>query len=168
MESDGATEARDAWQGDDMAGARERLLAAIRQSPGDGEGPLALGRLEMSLGNYEAALAAFTSATLLLPKTAAAYSSRALACQKLGRSKQAAQAAIRAVSLDPADALALKVLARIHLDAGQHEAAEQACRLVLQRDARDAEAAQMMGEALAQEAKLAENLFVTADPQPKG
>jgi tetratricopeptide (TPR) repeat protein len=91
--------------------------------------------------------------------TAAAYSSRALACQKLGRSNEASRAAIRAISLDPKDARAWKVLARIHLDAGQHEAAQKACRRVLGNDAGDAEAREMMGEALAQKAKLAENLF---------
>jgi tetratricopeptide (TPR) repeat protein len=92
-------------------------------------------------------------------KTAAAYAGRALACQKQGRSNDAAHAALRAISLDPNDALAWKVLARVHLDAGQHEAAQKACRRVLRRDARDAEAREMMGEAQAQEAKLAENLF---------
>lgn len=94
--------------------------------------------------------------------TAAACSSRALACQKQGRSNDAAHAALRAISLDPNDALAWKVLARVHLDAGQHEAARKACRRVLRRNARDAEAQEMMGEAQAQEAKLAENLLDNA------
>ena len=159
MQSDNAAGAGEAFPGESLQVARERLLTAIRHSPNQGELFLALGHLEMRLENYRAALAAFTSAAALLPKAAAAHSSRALACQKLGRSTEAAQAAIRAVWLDPCDPAGLKVLARIHLDAGQHEAAEQACRRVLRGDAQDAEAGQMMEEAMAQAAKLAENLF---------
>ena len=121
----------------------------------------------MSLGNFEAALAAYSSAALLLPNAAAAHASRAVACQKLGRSHEAAQAALRAISLDPSDATALKVLARIHLDAGQHEAAKQACGQVLRRDAQDEEAAEMMREAQAQAAKLAEK-FVRQQGLPGG
>jgi len=60
---------------------------------------------------------------------------------------------------DAAAIAALKALARIHLDAGQHEAAAQTCGLILRKDTRDADARQMMEEALAQEAKLAENLL---------
>ena len=159
MQSDDAAGAGESFPGESLEAARERLVTAIRHSPNQGELFLALGHLEMRLENYRAALAAFTSAAALLPKAAAAHSSRALACQKLGRSTEAAQAAIRAVWLDPCDPAGLKVLARIHLDAGQHEAAEQACRRVLRGDAQDAEAGQMMEEAMAQAAKLAENLF---------
>jgi cytochrome c-type biogenesis protein CcmH/NrfG len=149
-----------------IVAARERLVAAIQRSPDNGELPLALGGVEMSLGNFEAALAAYSAAVLLLPKSAAAHSGVAWACQKLGRSTGASQAALRAVSLDPNDPVALKVLARIHLDAGQPEAAQRACRLLLWRDARDAEARQLMEEATAQEAILAGNLPPTPRMQP--
>jgi len=164
MESDGAADAGEARSCQNIAEARERLARAMQHSPDNGELPLALGHVEMSLGNFEAAHAAYASAASLLAKSAAAHSSLALACQKLGRSTEAAQAALRAIALDPTDATALKVLARIHLDAGQHEAAQNACRLILRRDSHDAEARQMMGEALAQEAKLAENLFDSKAP----
>jgi tetratricopeptide (TPR) repeat protein len=164
MESDSAAEAGEAWRCRNIAEARERLAAAMAHSPDDGELPLALGHVEMSLGNFEAARAAYASAARLLPNAAAAHSSLALTCQKLGRSTEAARAALRAIALEPDDAAALKVLARIHLDAGQHEAAQAVCRLILRRDDHDAEARQMMGEALAQEAKLAENLFDSKTP----
>jgi tetratricopeptide (TPR) repeat protein len=159
MQSDDAAGAAEAFPGESLEAARERLVTAIGLLPDQGELFLALGHLELKLENYKAALAAFTSAAALLPKAAAAHSGRALACLKLGRSPEAAQAAIRAVWLDPCDAAGLKVLARIHLDAGQHEAAEQACRRVLRDDAHDPEAGRMMEEAMAQAAKLAENLF---------
>ena len=164
MESNGAPEAGEAWRCEHIAQARERLARAMQDWPDNGELPLALGHMEMTLGNFEAALAAYASATSLLPKSAAAHSSLALACQKLGRSTEAAHAALRAIALEPGDAAALKVLARIHLDAGQHEAAQNACRLILRRDRHDAEARQMMGETIVQEVKLAENLF---DSKPR-
>jgi glycosyltransferase involved in cell wall biosynthesis len=73
-------------------------------------------------------------------------------------SNEAERAAIQALSIDPTNAVALKVLARIHLKAGLHEAAQEACHLILKHDANDAEALQMMEEARLQEAKLEENL----------
>jgi cytochrome c-type biogenesis protein CcmH/NrfG len=73
-------------------------------------------------------------------------------------SNEAERAAIQALSIDPTNAVALKVLARIHLKAGLHEAAQEACHLILKHDANDTEALQMMEEARLQEAKLEENL----------
>ena len=54
--------------------------------------------------------------------------------------------------------MALKAVARIYLNAGLHEAAQEACQLILKSDANDAEALQMSEEATIQEAKLANNL----------
>jgi len=135
------------------------LLEAIRLSPDDGRLPLALGEAEMDLKNFSGALSAYAVAAGLLPREARVYSGQALAFQKLGRSSDAAHAAVLAVSLDPNDIRALKVLARIHLDAWQHEAAEETCHRVLQLNADDAEARQLLEEASVQEAKLAENLL---------
>jgi hypothetical protein len=69
-------------------------------------------------------------------------------------SHEAAQAAVQALSIDPADAIALKVLARIHLNAGLNEAAREACQLILKGNPKDAEALKMM-----EEAELAENII---------
>jgi hypothetical protein len=82
------------------------------------------------------------------------------------RPTEAERAAIQALSIDPTDAVALKVLARLHLKAGLHEAAEEACQLILKHDANDAEALEMMEEARLQEAKLAENLPETNSIAP--
>ena len=79
-------------------------------------------------------------------------------------SNEAAQAAIQALSIDLSNPVALKALARIHLNAGLHEAAQEACQLILKRNPKDAEALQMIEEALVQEAKLAENL--SNNPRP--
>jgi glycosyltransferase involved in cell wall biosynthesis len=85
-------------------------------------------------------------------------------------SNEIERTAIQALSIDPTNAVALKVLARIHLKAGLHEAAEEACQLILKHDANDAEALQMIEEARLQEAKLAENLpeANSIAPAPQG
>ena len=69
-------------------------------------------------------------------------------------SNDAAQAAIQALSIDPTDAIALKLLARLQLNAGWNEAAVEACQLILKNSGEDAEALQMM-----EEAKKAENII---------
>jgi len=67
--------------------------------------------------------------------------------------------AIQALSIDPANVVALKVLARIHLNAGLFEAAQEACQLILKSDPQDTEALQMSKEAMILETKLGENLL---------
>jgi hypothetical protein len=69
-----------------------------------------------------------------------------------GFSNETARDAVQALSIDPADTIALKVLARIHLNAGSNESAREACQLILKGDQKDAEALQMI-----REAELAEN-----------
>jgi hypothetical protein len=78
----------------------------------------------------------------------------------------AERTAIHALSIDPTNAVALKVLARIHLNAGLHEAAEEACQLILKRNAKDEEALQMFEEARVRGTKLAENFPETGGIAP--
>jgi tetratricopeptide (TPR) repeat protein len=77
---------------------------------------------------------------------------------------EAVRIAIQALSIDPTNAVALKALARIYLNAGLHEAAQEACQLILKRKPQDAEALQMSEEAAIQEAKLEENLPAAKQP----
>ena len=65
------------------------------------------------------------------------------------RSDEAERTAVQALSIDPTNIFALKVLARIHLNAGLHEAAEEVCQLILKHDPTDAEALQMIEESVA-------------------
>ncbi|MGA3179226.1 MAG: tetratricopeptide repeat protein [Verrucomicrobiota bacterium] len=153
-----AAEAHEAFLRGDVRRVRACLGAALELSPGNGELALALGHAEMSAGNLEAALAAYWNATLISPHLASAHSNHALVLQLLSRLEEASRDALRALSLDPTDLVALKVLARIHLNAGQHEAAQQACRLILEQDEQDSEARHMFEEAIIQEAKLGEIL----------
>jgi hypothetical protein len=71
-----------------------------------------------------------------------------------GLTYEAQRAAIQALSIDPANPVALKVLARLHLNAGLTEAATEACQLALKSNPNDAEALQMIEEAKALGPKL--------------
>jgi len=94
---------------------QECLGAVLELSTGGGKLALALGHAEFQAGNREAALEAYARATRLQPRLASAHAGKALALQSLGRVAQALQSASQALALDPADAVALKVLAEIHL-----------------------------------------------------
>jgi hypothetical protein len=142
--------------------ASECIGAALELSAGSGKIAVALGHAEVGAGNYEAALAAFTRATRLQPRLACAHSSRGLALQLLNRPAEALESVKQALALDPTDAVAIRILARCQLHNGQLEAAEQTCRLILQQDAGDAKALQMLEEILNHKEKAkraAERLF---------
>lgn len=150
--------ANEALAGGNFALVRQNLRAAFKLSPNDGGLALALGHAELNGGDLNAALAVYTAAVSLLPKTPAAHASRALALQLLGRSPEAARSALHAISLDPNEAVAFKVMARIHLNAGQAELAQQCCRRILNCHPGDADAMQMLEEALAQQTCLPKNV----------
>jgi hypothetical protein len=84
-----------------------------------------------------------------------------LALQLLNRSAEALDSVHQALSLDPADAVALRVLAKCQLQKGQLESAQQTCRLILREDTGDANGLQMIEEARVhkQKAKQAADLL---------
>jgi tetratricopeptide (TPR) repeat protein len=135
---------------------REQLRAAFKLSPADGGLALALGNAELNGGDIQSALANYTAATALLPMSSLAHASRALALQLLSRSKEAASAASLALSLDSDQVIALKVLARIHLNDSKPDLAQQCCRRIIGRHPDDNEARQMLEEALIQQTRLPE------------
>jgi len=144
-------QANAAFDGGNVAAAKEFLSAALQQTPDNGELALALGHTKLSLGDLPGALADYTTAAERLPASAAAHSSRALALQLLQKSREAESVALCALILDPDDLVALKVLARICLNAGRHADAQVHCRRILAIDPRDADALKMQEEnALAQ------------------
>jgi tetratricopeptide (TPR) repeat protein len=130
--------------------AYESLGATLECSSGLGRIALELGHAQVRAGNLELAVNAYTRATRFQPRLASAYSNRGLALQLLGRSTEALASANQALSFDPTDAVALKVLARIHLNNRRWEAAEKTCRLLLQQDAGDPYTLQMIEEVLKQ------------------
>ena len=73
----------------------------------------------------------------------------------------AVRAAIEALSIDYEDLAALKTLARLLLQARLFEAAAEACQLVLKREPDDAEALELMDQAMSGEAGGIENSIDT-------
>jgi ubiquinone/menaquinone biosynthesis C-methylase UbiE/tetratricopeptide (TPR) repeat protein len=159
-------EANEALARGDFARVRRHLRAAFKLSRGDGELALALGHAELNGGDLNSALAGYTAAVELLPNLPVAHASRALALQLLGRSVEAGQAARHALSLDATEVIALKVVARIHLNAGQSELAQQCCQRILKRHAKDTDARQMLEEALVQQINLPESGLKTTPAAP--
>jgi O-methyltransferase len=154
-------EAEAALARQDTAAARKHLEAAFRLAPENADLALGLGHLEMAAENFPAALQAYTAAAANQPNLAPAYAGQALALQLLDRSAEAAPAAHRALTIDPSEIIALKVLARIHLNMHQPGIAAGLCRQILQRNSRDSEAFQMLEQALAREVKP-----VRSEPPP--
>jgi hypothetical protein len=93
--------------------ASECLDAALELSAGTGKVAVALGHAQISAGNPEGAVAAYTRATRLQPRFAAGHASLSSALYLTGRVKEASESAARALSLDPTDAVALEVTATI-------------------------------------------------------
>jgi len=142
--------------------ASDCLGAALELSAGAGKIALALGHAEVGAGNLEAAVEAYTRAVRLQPRLASAFSSRASVLQSLGRSAEAFESANQALSLDPNDVTALKIIAKNQLNNGQINAAENTCRLILRRNLDDAQALQMLKELSdhkQQRKQSADNLF---------
>jgi tetratricopeptide (TPR) repeat protein len=140
--------ADEALAGGDFAVVRQRLRAAFELSPNEGEIALALGHAELNGGSLPAALDAYSAAAALMPNSSFSHASRALALQLLARSPEARHAAVQAISLDPNQVIALKVLARIHLNTGCLDQAQLCCRRILSRHSKDGDARKMLEEAL--------------------
>lgn len=158
--------ADEALAGGDFARVRQQLRAAFELSPSEGEIALALGHAELNGGDLNSALSAYTSAVALLPNSPSAHASRALALQLTGRSVEAGQTARRALALDANQVIAHKVLARIHLNSGQPEQAQQCCRRILSRHGKDCDARKMLEEALVQQTNLPETTVKPPAPAP--
>jgi len=106
-----------------------------------------LGHTYMQRQDFDSGLTCYNDVAALAPHLSPAHSSRALALQLLKRTPEAKAAALRALECAPDDPVAMKVLARIHLNAGEGLPARQFCAWLLGLDAHDAQAQQMMAEA---------------------
>jgi|GEM_PF-625900 len=144
-----AAKANDCLARGDIAGMRQHLAAASKVDPADPSLAVALGHAELNLGDLNAALTAYSKAAELGPTLPSAHSSRALVLQLLGRSTEAALEAKHTLTLSPGEPVALKVLARIHLNAGDRKMAQHILRTILDRNPADADALQMIEQSLA-------------------
>jgi FkbM family methyltransferase len=162
-----AGQASEAFARGDLQEMHSLLTRARQISPYDSGIALALGHCELNRGNLDAALLAYTGAGDLRPDLSEPQSCRALALQLLGRTVDASQAASRALAKAPSDPVALKVLARIHLDSGRASLAKGMLGKILAATPDDTDALQMMEQAKALELAFANRAKLPAAPLPK-
>jgi SAM-dependent methyltransferase len=115
---------------------------------------MALGDLDLNQRNYAEALAGYRRAVDRAPRLAAAYAGCALALKLLGKYEEAGTEAGLALRLDPANAIALKVMARLHLDAREIPAARECCARVLAAHPTDRDALALRQECLSVQSTL--------------
>lgn len=137
-------EATAACQRGDQAAARAWLAAARKHNITGCDDALALGYVALNVGELRDALEHFTLAVRLKPAQPAAHSSRALALQLLGKSAGAKEAANAALRLNSKDTVALKVLARISINARDFAGAQSLCHKVLAIYPQDPDAKTML------------------------
>jgi tetratricopeptide (TPR) repeat protein len=135
-----------AFEKQDLPKARECLRAALAFQPEDADLLLALGHVEFGLGLYHVALELYSVVCELDSADSVARSCKALTLKIIQRSSEARAAAEDALTLDPDDRVALKVLARIHIDTGGHDKARALCRRLLNLNPMDAEALQFLNQ----------------------
>lgn len=136
-----------AYQSRDFPTVERLLINALDQSPQRVDLRFLLGHTYMERGDFESALACYNEIARTVPNLSPVHSSRALALQLMGRTDLAKAAAEQALQLAPDDPVALKVLVRIHLNAGQGERSRQYGLRLLALDVRDVQARQMLAEA---------------------
>lgn len=156
-------QAETAFQTGDYPTAENLLVKALEGSPQRVDLMFLLGHTYMGRQNFEAALTCYTDIAAVAPDLSPVHSSRALALQLLGRPAEAKPAAERALQLEANDPVALKVLARVDLDAGEGIPARQRCAQLLALDPHDDQARHLLAEAEALCRKnLPQNITLTA------
>ena len=147
------TEANAALDRGDISQTHQLLAAAQKLSPRDPGLALSLGHVALHLGDHIAAFDAYLAAATIEPNLAEAHACCALVLQILNRSDDAEFAANRTLSIDPCNAVALKVLARIHINNGQKTMAEARLNAILSKNPRDTDALRMKQQAAAIQVK---------------
>lgn len=138
----------------DFAGARAHLQEALGLDPRNVVLIMALGDLDLNQRNYAGALASYRRAVDRTPRSAPAHAGCALALKMLRQYEEAGTEAGHALGLDPANAIALKVMARLHLDAKEIPAARKYCERALADHPTDRDALAMRQECLSARSPL--------------
>jgi len=136
-----------AFQAGDFRQAERLLINALDHCPQRVDLMFLLGHTYMERHDFEGGLACYTDIAALAPNLSPVHSGRALALQLLGRTADAKAAAERALQLASDDPVALKVLARISINAGEGVPARQYCARLLALDANDGQARGLLTEA---------------------
>jgi Flp pilus assembly protein TadD len=122
--------ARQAFDAGQLSAACKHLSRACELAPG-ADLALALGHMKFSAGGVFEALQEYSRAVAIDPQCAAAHASRALSLQMLGHTNDAKAAAERALALDPTQATAARVLARMRLDSQNCGGVRRHCQNIL-------------------------------------
>ena len=136
-----------AYQRGDAAAMRKWLATAGAEIPGRCDQILGLGYIRLNLGDFPEAAVWFSHAVRLSPDLAHTHSSRALAFALANHPAEARTDAERALTIDPQDSIALKVLTRICLDLKDMEQARRLCDRILKINPGDADAQTMIEQA---------------------
>ena len=139
-------QADDALARADFPAVRAHLTAALDLDSDNAGLALALANVKLHQRDFTAALSDYERAAQLAPRLGDTHAGRALALQLLGRPDEASASATTALVLDPANGVALKVMARIHLDARNLEAAQQCCARLLRLNPSDPDALQLQDQ----------------------
>lgn len=115
----------------DWTATRAALDEAIRVEPDRAEWHQLLGHCHLNLGDPAAAATAYARSVTLAPRDPAGHACFALSLQLSGNFEPAAEAARYALELAPGEPIAMKVLARLALDAGRRAEAETWCDRIL-------------------------------------
>ena len=108
--------------------------------PAAAEQWLALGHAKLGAEDLDGALACYRQVLQRQPDCEEAHTASAIVLKLSGMSVLAKHAARAALAINPANSIALKVLARVQLDWGNADLARDLCDAVLARDPADADA----------------------------
>ncbi|HEY0967489.1 MAG TPA: tetratricopeptide repeat protein [Opitutaceae bacterium] len=149
LDSSPLERAQQAFADADWPAAAAALEEALRASPNSSELRILLGHARLNGKDAAGALEAYQACARLAPNQSVVHACCAMALQMLGRTTEAGAAAERALSLDATDAIALKVKARLAIDAGDVAAATQVCQTLMKLLPDDADVKRLADDCLA-------------------
>jgi len=112
------------------------------------------GNVVLSQGDVEAVRREFAKVAVLHPEYARAHTDLAAVLLHLGWAEEAERSARQALTLEPTNLGALKVLARICLDSERYAEAVQAHIMILQKNPDDVETLVLVGNCYAEAGRL--------------
>jgi SAM-dependent methyltransferase len=151
--------AQEALGRSDWTAAAAALEEALRDAPAKSELTLLLGHARLNGKDLTGALEAYETCARLAPEQSVVHSCCALVLQLLERPAESGLAVERALVIDAADTIALKVKARLAIDAGDVRVATNVCQTLMKLLPEDGDVARLADDCLAMPA-------VRAVPKP--
>lgn len=116
------------------AGARDLLLKALPQQPGNAEGQVCLGQAFEALSDENDAIAHYREAIRINPNLYQAQMSMGSIYERSGKPKDAILLYARAAQIEPNELEPLRALARVYLAAGMKAKADQVLAEIQKRE----------------------------------